>query len=389
MRGEIVPDIVVMNTNDAGAGSLRQAIAAASPGATIGFDPSIAGKTITLSGALIVDHDLVIEGPDASGVTLDGNGQAGIVKIDGGTLTLRRLTLSRAGNGGDAIFADGGNVVMDHSTVIGSEFGLVSKHSATLTNSTFSGNGVAVQLNVGDLTITHSTIADNSEVGLRVLGGTLHITNSIIADNTENCVTAGGFQATFDGIVSNSTCFQRPGTLAIDLLPLADIGGPTKSHALARTSAAIDLFDCPPTIADDQRGIARPQFARCDAGAVEFENFLTVPITVASSATLNADAGAVLINGTIPCPAEQLALHLSVTLTQPQRVKGISFDAKSSADVTVNCPGTNQWSVFVLPPQNGSFVTGNATVTAKLTDLLPFTESAAVEAAVKIVKAKK
>ena len=70
------------------------------------------------------------------------------------------------------------------------------------------------------------------------------------------------------------------------LLPLADNGGPTPTHALHHDSSAIDavpVADCtdaygnPLTI--DQRGVARPQGAACDIGAYE-RNVLVVEIDI-------------------------------------------------------------------------------------------------------------
>src|SRR5215208_1606160 len=65
--------VVVLNTNDAGPGSLRQALADAVGDETIQFDPAIAGQTITLAtGPLEVTQPLIIEGP-AAGITIDAN----------------------------------------------------------------------------------------------------------------------------------------------------------------------------------------------------------------------------------------------------------------------------------------------------------------------------
>ena len=53
---------VVVNTNDSGAGSLRQAIADASNGDTITFAPSLASQKIVLSSPLAIDKDITIDG---------------------------------------------------------------------------------------------------------------------------------------------------------------------------------------------------------------------------------------------------------------------------------------------------------------------------------------
>ena len=55
------------------------------------------------------------------------------------------------------------------------------------------------------------------------------------------------------------------------LAPLANNGGPTKTHALPAGSPAIDAippFD-PGCTGTDQRGVARPRGAGCDIGAFE------------------------------------------------------------------------------------------------------------------------
>jgi CSLREA domain-containing protein len=62
-----------------------------------------------------------------------------------------------------------------------------------------------------------------------------------------------------------------PGLVAAaGLGPLADNGGPTKTMALLAGSTAIDHVTAPCGTTPDQRGVARPQGAGCDAGAYEF-----------------------------------------------------------------------------------------------------------------------
>jgi hypothetical protein len=63
------------------------------------------------------------------------------------------------------------------------------------------------------------------------------------------------------------------------LLPLAANGGPTNTMALNPGSPAIDAGDpaCPPP-GTDQRGVNRPQGARCDIGALEAVSAATVSL---------------------------------------------------------------------------------------------------------------
>src|SRR5262245_755037 len=55
--------ITVINTNDAGPGSLRQSLADANDGDTIQFDPALNGQTILLASELVVNDSITITGP--------------------------------------------------------------------------------------------------------------------------------------------------------------------------------------------------------------------------------------------------------------------------------------------------------------------------------------
>jgi hypothetical protein len=66
-------DQVVMNTNNSGAGSLRQAIANVGSGKPITFNLNSYPATITLSSELAISENLTIIGPGAAQLTISGN----------------------------------------------------------------------------------------------------------------------------------------------------------------------------------------------------------------------------------------------------------------------------------------------------------------------------
>lgn len=63
--------ITVINTNDSGPGSLRQALADTNDEDTINFDPALNGQTINLTSAeLAMDKNISISGPGLNLLTV-------------------------------------------------------------------------------------------------------------------------------------------------------------------------------------------------------------------------------------------------------------------------------------------------------------------------------
>lgn len=164
---------VVTNTNDSGAGSLRQAIIDAPAGDTITFAAGLAGQTIALStiadsaygpSALLVNKNLTIVGLTGnSGVTIAraaGAPEMRLIRLtSGASVTLRYLTLrdgvARGGNGADsdggggggggglggAIFSEGTLRVENSTLTSNSAIGGNGGTGGTSSGSVFGGNG--------------------------------------------------------------------------------------------------------------------------------------------------------------------------------------------------------------------------------------------------------
>ncbi|MBK8433087.1 MAG: hypothetical protein IPL28_18115 [Chloroflexi bacterium] len=109
--------------------------------------------------------------------------------------------------------------------------------------------------------------------------------HSLIAGNVQDDVRAGNSQQRFIslgyniiGVVAGQVDLtqefnamgDQTGVSNPGLFPLANNGGPTLTHALTADSPALDAGGAL-CAATDQRGVARPQRAACDIGAVEMQ----------------------------------------------------------------------------------------------------------------------
>ena len=117
LEGRWLPStLTVLNTLDSGAGSLRDTLAAAASGDTIVFDPSLAGKTITLTnGQLVINQNLDIEGLGAGNLTVSGNNASRVFDVaNNATATIAGLTITDglvqgSGTGGGGILNEPGS----------------------------------------------------------------------------------------------------------------------------------------------------------------------------------------------------------------------------------------------------------------------------------------
>jgi hypothetical protein len=109
----VLSTLTVTNSSDYLVGCLRGEIAAAQPGDTIVFDPSLNGQAITLGGygQLEINKNLTIQGPGASLLAINANSGAPygsrVFKVDAGAnVTISGLTIE----GGDGTgYYHGGN----------------------------------------------------------------------------------------------------------------------------------------------------------------------------------------------------------------------------------------------------------------------------------------
>ena len=172
--------LTVTNTNDSGAGSLRQALGDVCVSGTIDFDASLSDATIRLATQL-----------DAANAIIDGSSLASRLTISGDT--------DNDGTGDTRVFS-ASNVTLDSLIITkgnaGDYEGGGFYGSGTIKNSIISdnhaGNGGGIY--TGNLTLINSVLSGNSATGA---GGGVHFVvstanNSTIANTTFSANSAAG-----------------------------------------------------------------------------------------------------------------------------------------------------------------------------------------------------
>lgn len=293
-------------------------------------DAVVSDNTAADDGGAVINHGtFFVERSVFTGNTSGDNG--GAFWGDGALeLTDSTIAGNTAHDEGGAIVSFGGYVILDKSTVSDNHAltirggGLVNfgKSSMELTNTTVSGNDAATLgggiLNNGVLTLELVTIAGNtagSGGGLHN-GGSVRIRFTIIASNTPDACAGGGtIVFSSANMHDDGTCaFAGPGDTTDDpqLLPLADNGGLTMTHALPQTSPAIDAAASCGGVSSDQRGVRRPQGPACDIGAFEL--------------------GQVPIAGDVSCDGSVNSIDALLVLQRSARLAG-HLPCESAADV--------------------------------------------------------
>lgn len=280
------------------------------------------GSMLTLNGVVVsgntggtgggIGTNGIQQTLDISDSTISGN--TAFVDNGGGIDSGGPLTITRSSiTGNTAAFNGGGLFNNGTATITRSLFsgntatgglggGIVQQGTATLVNVTVSGNTGSGIYNTAangvNANLTNGTITGNSGLGIDN-AQTSTLANTIVAGNTAgDCSSSGNFVSQGHNLFGDASCTFA---VASDLTstnpllgPLADNGGPTRTHALSAGSPAIDAGDNAPCPSVDQRGTARPLDGDgngttvCDIGAYEL-----VPLPDISVSPTSHDFGSV------------------------------------------------------------------------------------------------
>ncbi len=225
--------------------------------------------------------------------TVSKNGYIGVVSAGDTTITGSTISDNGGGFAGGVSIASGpgGTVRIENTTISGNKAhsgyyvfahaaGFIFASSVTITNSTVAFNSAdsgaplsdvgALLISSPQVTLESTIFANNSNIDLVVNAGT-------VIGGHNNLLMLG---ATVSGSAANA--LLPADTIKADpkLLPLADNGGSTMTHALGAGSPAIDAGNNNAGLASDQRGAvyARVFGTRADIGAFEVQSPL--PITI-------------------------------------------------------------------------------------------------------------
>lgn len=191
--------ITVTNTNDSGAGSLRQALADANDGDTI--ECGVTGIITLTTGELLVNKSITVNGPGSGNLSIDGNRTTRVLHVSRSvTAAIAGLTITNGTVSSD--FGAGGGIYNDHAVLTLSDC-IVSGNSATygggIFNEGFSGSAT--------LTLNNCTVGGNwglQHAGIGSPGGGIynHGTSGSATVTSNSCTFSGNSATDGGGIYS-------------------------------------------------------------------------------------------------------------------------------------------------------------------------------------------
>jgi hypothetical protein len=275
------------------------------------YGGGILARTITLYTSTLSGNVALGANPDTFTAAYGGGAMAyfGAIGLYDSNVTGNRAghTLSDTHGSyctGGGVFADFGGYAL-RSTVAdnysyGTGGGLAAHAGIFLTDSTISGNtakfkpgggvftrvvGDGVQLN--NSTIVFNNASDGGGIYIRGQPHAVLMQSTIVAKNSAGAAAADISIANPLTIAGTNNLVMAAGAgviLAADtlhddplLLPLADNGGPTRTHTLAADSPARNAGANPAGLITDQRGYPRVAGVAADIGAVEMAVAVTAP----------------------------------------------------------------------------------------------------------------
>jgi alpha-L-arabinofuranosidase len=240
----------VVNLNDSGAGSLRQAIENATDGAVVVFSDGLSGTITLTSGALQITNSIDVLGPGPRVISVSGNGASGVFSIPlilashpVFHVLLSGLTITNglsSDSGGGGIFNDG-VLTISNCVICGNKTppcgllgcaaggGIYNFNTCAIINSTIWGNqgggGGAIFTSSGGLSLVNCTICSNISYvnyGAIFSGGPVAMTNCTLVGNQANAANGvGGIDASSqypttiaNSIIAGNTALGSPGDVS-------------------------------------------------------------------------------------------------------------------------------------------------------------------------------
>ncbi|APB32318.1 filamentous hemagglutinin family outer membrane protein [Gloeomargarita lithophora Alchichica-D10] len=337
----------VLNTNDAGADSLRQAVIGANAlvGADeIKFAPGTNGTPIILTtGGLLVNDaaGLTITGNGQTNTIIDGNKASGVFNVTAGDITFDGVTIRNGnapGNGGGINNALG-NVTLTNATV--------SNNTAGMT-----GGGIFAGGTGGTVTLTNSTVSDNTankEGGGIRANGTVTLTDSIVSGNTANG-SGGGIKATTvtltDSIVSGNTANGSGGGINSGIVTLTN-STVSENTVTVGNGGGIRANG---TVTLTNSTVSGNVVTTRNGGGINAGGTVTLTNSTVSDNTANKEGGGIRANGT-------------VTLTN-STVSGNTAGTKGGGILTFSTGGTirNSTIAFNTADNSGGIFRNGGTI---------------------------
>jgi len=320
---------------------------------------SFSGNKAPVAGGIYANNFLLVENTTLSGnsaTTQHGGGILVAGYAQPGNLVVRNSTIS-----GNSANTDGGGIALINT---GSRFDV---QNCTITDNTASksGGGISRPGGYGVITLESSIVSGNTAATAQ------DIFNKNFDVNQKTSAVGDGIG--FFKVDQGGNLPFGPHA-ALHLLPLADNGGPMKTHQLGPNSPLKDIGSNPAGLTNEQRGPGFPRVAGAgpDIGAVEGQGYIPRVVTNALDAgpgslrqviaDANAAAGADLITFDpvfntsvleIRLLTGEIAINDSVTIAGPAGRVIINGNAAGRLFNTSGAPRTSDVVLQNLVLTNG------------------------------------
>lgn len=398
--------VTVTSPADSGAGTFRTAVVAANSGDTIAFNLG-SNATITLASTITIDKNLTIDGAGSPNLRIVGSGGTDhTLFVTGAAVTAAVDNLYFTGSGDSAIWVSDSTVSIDHVNFIlnlgnagalNNDFGHVavsnsyfasnqgtkagaietfgpltisssqfrnnrsnatgsiyaSGTTVSVTNSSFIGNqggtgSVSFDVLSGSATIASSTFQEGTTALKAGASASVTVSNSVVT--CSGTIVDGGYNVSSSNGCAFTAASSKNNTNPALSMTL-DVPSPQPGSPLI--DAGIGSPNCP---ALDERGMTRPQGARCDIGAFEAQQ-LTITANPSAGGRVSSIDKAIpaTSNGIVNCTSQSgacSAVYVEGAEIRIQQTPDTGFHLGGFS----GCGGSLSGSTFITAPLTASCV---------------------------------